>query len=131
MLTCGVFLCRPCLENQFACGDLTCIPAEDHCNQVMDCPDHSDEEGCGEYDTRVTLTCDLEARGPPTTNPALFPFADAEVVPCDPASEFTCRYPLCVLEEYRCDGDNDCGDWSDEENCPRRSGQACVQGDFQ
>ena len=32
-------------------------------------------------------------------------------------NEFECRTALCIPEDYRCDGDNDCEDFSDEQNC--------------
>lgn len=35
---------------------------------------------------------------------------------CGPG-EFTCARGVCVREAWRCDGDNDCRDWSDEANC--------------
>lgn len=31
--------------------------------------------------------------------------------------EFQCIYPKCVRLEFRCDGDDDCGDNSDEMYC--------------
>ena len=32
--------------------------------------------------------------------------------------EFKCNNGNCVPKSYMCDGDNDCGDRSDERNCP-------------
>lgn len=35
-----------------------------------------------------------------------------------PATKFRCRtQPKCIPQHWRCDGDNDCGDQSDEEGC--------------
>ncbi|CAI8021013.1 Low-density lipoprotein receptor-related protein 4, partial [Geodia barretti] len=36
---------------------------------------------------------------------------------CYLAYEFTCDNDLCVAESSQCDGVDDCGDNSDEENC--------------
>ena len=31
--------------------------------------------------------------------------------------EFTCSNKNCISQSWKCDGDNDCGDNSDEQNC--------------
>ncbi|KAK7925156.1 hypothetical protein WMY93_007466 [Mugilogobius chulae] len=44
------------------------------------------------------------------------------------AEEFQCAYGRCILDIYHCDGDDDCGDWSDESDCS--SHQPCRSVEF-
>lgn len=39
---------------------------------------------------------------------------------CEP-NQFKCSNGMCAMKIWRCDGDNDCGDGSDEQNCRKFS----------
>lgn len=47
--------------------------------------------------------------------------------------EFQCSYAAahrkCIRIKFRCDGDNDCGDWSDEVGCAEKP-RECGAGEF-
>lgn len=43
--------------------------------------------------------------------------------------EFQCNNKKCINKEFQCDGDNDCGDWTDEDSCPMLPG-SCNSGEF-
>ena len=45
------------------------------------------------------------------------PVVDATQTICNSLFEFTCDSGECISESYQCDGHNDCGDNSDEQNC--------------
>lgn len=47
-----------------------------------------------------------------------FPFVLAEST-CGPR-EFGCNSGRCIPQSFRCDSDNDCGDYSDEMGCGKK-----------
>ncbi|XP_021107712.1 low-density lipoprotein receptor-related protein 8 isoform X14 [Heterocephalus glaber] len=88
-----------CGPREFRCGGGggACIPARWVCDSQFDCEDRSDE------------AAELCGRAGLGTTPA--PAA------CTPSTQFTCRSGECIHLGWRCDGDRDCKDKSDEADC--------------
>uniref|UniRef100_A0A8C6GQI0 Low-density lipoprotein receptor-related protein 8 n=1 Tax=Mus spicilegus TaxID=10103 RepID=A0A8C6GQI0_MUSSI len=98
-----------CPPREFRCGGGgTCIPERWVCDRQFDCEDRSDEaaELCGRAGQGTTAT------------PAA----------CAPTAQFTCRSGECIHLGWRCDGDRDCKDKSDEADC---SPGPCRENEFQ
>ncbi|XP_039862395.1 sortilin-related receptor isoform X1 [Simochromis diagramma] len=118
----------------FLCSNHTCLPASAHCNGIKECPDGADENNCDPLCTRyMEFVCQNRAQ-------CLFQSLvcdgikhcedgsdeDAEYAQCAAPSEFSkvcdiytfqCANGVCVSLEWKCDGMDDCGDYSDEANC--------------
>uniref|UniRef100_A0A1A7WSZ5 Sortilin-related receptor n=1 Tax=Iconisemion striatum TaxID=60296 RepID=A0A1A7WSZ5_9TELE len=118
----------------FLCSNDTCLPAAAHCNGIQDCPDGADEHNCDPLCTRYmefvcknraqclfqSLVCDGIKHCEDGSD------EDAEYAGCAIPSEFgkvcdaytfKCANGVCVSLEWKCDGMDDCGDYSDEANC--------------
>ena len=87
----------------FQCDNRQCIPKERYCDNVTDCSDNSDEiSGCGKcmhiYVALVILSI-------------------IYIVKFCADGKYQCHSGECITSDYVCDGDNDCGEWQDKENC--------------
>ncbi|XP_075695287.1 sortilin-related receptor [Rhinoderma darwinii] len=120
--------------NGFQCRNGTCIPSRKHCNGVKECSGGEDEQNCEPLCTRYMdfvcknrlqclfhiMVCDgvVQCHDGSDEDPA---YAGCSRDPefkqdCDSQS-FSCQNGVCISLVWKCDGMDDCGDYSDEANC--------------
>ncbi|MEQ2268197.1 hypothetical protein XENORESO_017102, partial [Xenotaenia resolanae] len=107
---------RPCMADEYRCGDGTCIPMEYLCDNRPDCTDMSDETSC---EMSVPLVLTTPAAVTPTLPGGLGPFGPQPPVPpirCK-ADQAKCQSGECISQRFICDGQTDCQDGSDELGC--------------
>ncbi|XP_023044019.1 low-density lipoprotein receptor-related protein 8 isoform X3 [Piliocolobus tephrosceles] len=129
-----------CAPHEFQCGNRSCLAAVFVCDGDDDCGDGSDERGCadpacGPREFRCgrdgggacipeRWVCDRQFDCEDRSDEAAElcgrpgPGATSAPAACATAVQFACRSGECVHLGWRCDGDRDCKDKSDEADCP-------------
>ncbi|XP_033082207.1 low-density lipoprotein receptor-related protein 8 isoform X3 [Trachypithecus francoisi] len=130
-----------CAPHEFQCGNRSCLAAVFVCDGDDDCGDGSDERGCadpacGPREFRCgrdggggacipeRWVCDRQFDCEDRSDEAAElcgrpgPGATSAPAACATAAQFACRSGECVHLGWRCDGDRDCKDKSDEADCP-------------
>ncbi|XP_059475497.1 low-density lipoprotein receptor-related protein 1 isoform X2 [Neocloeon triangulifer] len=108
------FNCTSCPNDGFRCKNGTCIRRQLVCDRDADCPDASDEMGCPRVDCTNNDKHYDSNKGT----------SDLSLINCN----FT---TACIYPNWICDGEDDCWDNTDEENCPpKHVPLECSQGQF-
>lgn len=127
-----------CAPHEFQCGNRSCLASVFLCDGDDDCGDGSDERGCsdpacpprefrcgggGGACIPERWLCDRQFDCEDRSDEAAElcgragPGAGATPAACAPATQFACRSGECIHRGWRCDGDRDCKDKSDEADC--------------
>lgn len=108
MENCHKSVGRTCNSNEFKCSNNQCIPSSWVCDGSLDCS--NDEENCRKYRLSVFVIW------------IFFRYYsihfNLRTAPEECTSEMMrCEHGQCISKSLWCNGDNDCGDFSDESNC--------------
>lgn len=125
--SCAVCAATLCSADQFQCRDGGCISNSSKCNQKVDCEDASDEMSCGRLRKSQKKSVVRKIASSPIRG--IMYFCSLCQAATDCSSYFhlgvkgvvfqKCEFTtLCYAPSWQCDGANDCGDFSDEKNCP-------------
>ncbi|XP_015434155.1 PREDICTED: vitellogenin receptor [Dufourea novaeangliae] len=135
---CNEFNLSSCKEDgQFRCKNGKCINMTRRCNCRYDCSDRSDEEDCDKKGCNSSKSKNLfniiynilivyNNRTITIMSHNLFIFLllnglisyiESTVTLCEQPEWFLCENKKCVSHSFQCDGENDCGDESDERDC--------------
>lgn len=88
----------------YACRNSQCVTKYQRCDGHNDCMDNSDEEECGMF-----LILQKERKS--------YPLFVLDIFHCKEPDFFRCTNKKCVSTAFLCDGQDDCGDNSDERRC--------------
>ncbi|CAF3447637.1 unnamed protein product [Rotaria sp. Silwood1] len=128
-----------CSYNQMLCSghyEIKCYSPKQRCDGIWDCISGDDELGCSQASCPTTFACNDPVRVP-SDQPRCYPWferCNGNAFCVNRIDEknctnwwcnsnngtFLCRNLNCIYETWVCDGTNDCGDNSDEINCPYR-----------
>uniref|UniRef100_A0A6Q2Z9A5 Low-density lipoprotein receptor-related protein 2 n=1 Tax=Esox lucius TaxID=8010 RepID=A0A6Q2Z9A5_ESOLU len=110
-----------CGEYSFLCDVDRCHPNSFWCDGIKDCLDQTDEANCTDIGggTRLDTISAFSSSS----------FTSIPGMTCSPHA-FTCDNKHCIMPGWRCDGHDDCGDYSDEVNCPTRLPFTCSPEQF-
>eukprot|EP00057_Strongylocentrotus_purpuratus_P026506 XP_011680980.1 PREDICTED: low-density lipoprotein receptor-related protein 1 isoform X3 [Strongylocentrotus purpuratus] len=128
--------CKYCREGLFECANGACISITWRCDRDDDCGDGSDEVDCAyscdnetQFQCHVSLRCiniDLVCDGVQNCEDASDEREKCSFHPvvCN-MHEFQCDEQRCIPETWKCDGEEDCINGTDEYNCTNPAVPVC------